>query len=135
MGYRVASIAFNAATGEPVAAPDSSSALTDVLTNQNTTVCPDKCFRPVGLAFDSAGRLWMSSDSTGEIYVLQRTGESGPGKFVQPPASSGTGSGSGSNGGNENTGTKNAAAGLWTKETMVLGWSVVAAVGVWLVVL
>ena len=111
-----------------MAATDSSSALTDLITNQNITVCPDKCFRPVGLAFDGAGRLWMSSDSTGEIYVLQRTGESGPGKFVQPSASSGSGSGSGS------SGTKNAAAGLWKRETMVLGWSVVVAVGGWLVV-
>ena len=78
----------------------------------------------------------MSSDATGEIYVLQRTGESGPGKFVQPPASSGSGSGSGSGGSdsNGNGGTKNAAAGLWKRETMALGGSVVAAVGIWLVV-
>lgn len=39
--------------------------------------CPDDCFRPVGLAWDSKGRLWFSSDSTGEIYVLQHDGSSG----------------------------------------------------------
>ena len=31
-----------------------------------------KCFRPVGVAFDAKGRLYMSSDSTGEIYVIER---------------------------------------------------------------
>jgi hypothetical protein len=126
VGYRISSIAFDAARGEPIAAPDSNNALADVLTNQDTTACPDRCFRPVGLAFDSAGRLWMSSDSTGEIYVLQRTGGSGSGVFVQPGGSSG---GGGNNGGNNN-----AAIGLWTKETMLLGWSVAAALGVWLAV-
>ncbi|KAK1524269.1 uncharacterized protein CCOS01_09356 [Colletotrichum costaricense] len=38
-----------------------------------TSSCPDHCFRPVGLAWDSQQRLFMTSDSTGEIYVLQRT--------------------------------------------------------------
>ncbi|KAK0710154.1 soluble quino protein glucose/sorbosone dehydrogenase, partial [Lasiosphaeria miniovina] len=75
-GYRLASVAFNADTGEPVASPDSNDALTDILTNANQTDCPDKCFRPVGLAFDAAGRLWMTADSTGEIYVLQKTSSS-----------------------------------------------------------
>jgi hypothetical protein len=36
-----------------------------------------KCFRPVGVAFDTKGRLYMSSDSTGEVYVIEReNGES-----------------------------------------------------------
>ncbi|KAK4151580.1 L-sorbosone dehydrogenase [Chaetomidium leptoderma] len=119
VGYRMSSIAFNAATGEPVAAPDSNDALTDVLTNRDNKACPDGCFRPVGMAFDGAGRLWMSSDSTGEIYVLQRTGESGDGRFVQP---------------DDGGGHENGAAGLWTRERSVLGWSVAAAIGVWLAV-
>jgi glucose/arabinose dehydrogenase len=122
VGYRVASIAFNAATGDPVAAASSSDVLTDILTNANITACPDKCFRPVGLAFDGSGRLWMSSDSTGEIYVLQKTGESGAGVFVQPPASSG------GSGGTTGSGSKSAATGVWTRETMVLGWSAAAGI-------
>ncbi|KAK4119050.1 soluble quino protein glucose dehydrogenase [Parathielavia appendiculata] len=130
VGYRLSSIAFNAATGEPVAAADSNDALTDVLTNPDNTACPDRCFRPVGLAFDSAGRLWMSSDSTGEIYVLQRTGESGSGTFVQPSGGSGSGSNSGGNGG----GSDNAAAGLRASETAMTDWMIAAALGVWLAV-
>jgi hypothetical protein len=102
-------------------AADSHDSLTDILTNRDNTVCPDNYFRPVGLAFDDEGRLWMSSDSTGEIYVLQRTGEDGEGWFVQP---------GGGNGGVD----ENAAAGLWARETMVLGSSVAVAVAAWLVV-
>ena len=29
--------------------------------------CPNACVRPVGLAFDRLGRLFVSSDSTGEV--------------------------------------------------------------------
>lgn len=95
-----------------------------MLTNADITACPDGCFRPAGLAFDGSGRLWMTSDSTGEIYVLQRTGEAGEGRFVQPDGSAGGGDG----------GDDNAAAGLWSKETMVLGSSVAAVLAAWLAV-
>jgi hypothetical protein len=46
------------------------------MTNADNSKCPDLCFRPVGLALDSKGRVFMSSDSTGEIYVLAKTGAS-----------------------------------------------------------
>lgn len=46
------------------------------MTNADNSKCPDSCFRPVGLALDSKGRVFMSSDSTGEIYVLAKTGAS-----------------------------------------------------------
>lgn len=63
---------FDSNTGTPVAPSDSNSATSDVLSNADLSRCPDSCFRPVGLAWDGQGRLFMSSDSTGEIYVLQR---------------------------------------------------------------
>jgi hypothetical protein len=56
--------------GQPVANPDSKTAAIPVMENSNTRSCPNSCFRPVGLAFDSKGRLFMSSDSSGEIYVI-----------------------------------------------------------------
>lgn len=31
----------------------------------------------MGLAWDSKGRLWFSSDSTGEIFVMKKDGSSG----------------------------------------------------------
>jgi TrAA12-like len=46
------------------------------MANADDSKCPDQCFRPVGLALDSKGRVFMSSDSTGEIYVLAKTGAS-----------------------------------------------------------
>ncbi|KAL8754545.1 MAG: hypothetical protein Q9199_004276 [Rusavskia elegans] len=69
-GYKLSVIPF--ANGEPVAGPDNKTAASDVLTNADNSKCPRGCFRPVGIAFDQQGRLFMSSDSTGEIYVLVR---------------------------------------------------------------
>lgn len=121
VGYRVSSISFNPSTGDPVASTDSTNALAaDIITNKDNSVCPDKCFRPVGLAFDSQGRLWMASDSTGEIYVLQKTGEGGEGKFVGAD---------GNNDGGQGTGEENAAAG---RGALGLGWVLAAGVGAWL---
>ncbi|KAJ4390336.1 hypothetical protein N0V85_007324 [Neurospora sp. IMI 360204] len=77
VGYRLSSLQFNPTTGEPtVSAENSRDALKDIIMNKDNSVCPDKCFRPVGMAFDSRERLWMTSDSTGEIYVLLKTEES-----------------------------------------------------------
>jgi hypothetical protein len=62
----------------PTAPRDSRNGTTDVLTAPDLGNCPDECARPVGLAWDSEGRLWFSSDSTGEIFVMAR-GEGGGG--------------------------------------------------------
>lgn len=93
-GYVLSSVQFDGNTGTPVAQPDSNSAAADVLSNADLSRCPDSCFRPVGLAWDGQGRLFMSSDSTGEIYVLQQfemsaTGgtETGTGTLVTPTSS------------------------------------------------
>ncbi|KAF3929742.1 hypothetical protein ABW19_dt0200374 [Dactylella cylindrospora] len=70
-GYRVSIIPFSG--NQPVAASTSQSGYTDIMTNPDNTRCPGQCFRPVGLAFDANGRLFVSSDSTGEIYLIERT--------------------------------------------------------------
>jgi hypothetical protein len=69
-GYKLSMVLFE--NGEPVAASDSTTAAMDIFANVNNRACPDNCFRPAGLAFDSQGRLFMSSDATGEIYVIIR---------------------------------------------------------------
>ena len=74
------------ANGSPVAASNSMSATTDIFANANNSNCPDDCFRPVALAFDSNDRLFVSSDATHEIYVLVKTDASGA---VASPTSSG----------------------------------------------
>jgi hypothetical protein len=81
--------------GQPTALQNSTNAVTDVITNPNLSNCPNQCFRPVGLAWDSAGRLWFSSDTTGEIFVLERTNSS---------------SGTGGSGGGDSSGNDDNAA-------------------------
>jgi len=75
-GYKVSTVTFDAAAGEPVERPDSQRGLAlDVLANPNgAAACPAGCFRPAGLVLDSSGRVWVSSDATGEIYVLEASG-------------------------------------------------------------
>lgn len=70
VGYKTSVIQF--ANGEPVAPATSKTAITDIFYNADTSVCPDQCFRPVGMAFDAHGRLFVSSDATGEIYMITR---------------------------------------------------------------
>ncbi|KAI7786083.1 hypothetical protein LA080_004937 [Diaporthe eres] len=90
-GYVLSSVQFDSNTGAPAAQPDNSSATADVLSNADLSKCPDSCFRPVGLAWDSQGRLFMSSDSTGEIYVLQRSEMSATGDGTETGTGTGTG--------------------------------------------
>ncbi|KAK6355465.1 hypothetical protein TWF696_004562 [Orbilia brochopaga] len=71
-GYRVSMIPFSG--NQPVAASDSNSGFVNIMTNPNNNNCPSQCFRPAGLAFDANGRLFVSSDSTGEIYLIEKTG-------------------------------------------------------------
>ncbi|RGP76967.1 hypothetical protein FLONG3_4905 [Fusarium longipes] len=67
-GYRVSKVDF--ANGEPVSGSDDPKAEVPLMWNKDNTKCPSGCFRPAGLAFDKTGRLFMTSDSTGELYVL-----------------------------------------------------------------
>lgn len=68
VGYKVSLVDF--ANGEPVAPSTSNASTTDIFTNADNSKCPGACFRPVGMTFDSQGRLFVSSDASGEIYVL-----------------------------------------------------------------
>ncbi|KAJ7146382.1 hypothetical protein C8R44DRAFT_864153 [Mycena epipterygia] len=38
----------------------------------NLTSCPGSCIRPVGLAFSRSGVLYVSSDSSGELFVVEK---------------------------------------------------------------
>lgn len=71
VGYKVSSISF--ANGQPVAASDSTTAAIDLFRNQDLSDCPGACFRPVGLVVDSRGNIWVSSDATGEIWLLKNS--------------------------------------------------------------
>lgn len=76
-GYRVVRIELGA-DGQPVEAAEAANPGTIIMSNGNNTVCPDGCVRPLGLAIDGKGRMFMTSDTTGEIYVI--SGGAGLGK-------------------------------------------------------
>ncbi|KAL9069475.1 MAG: hypothetical protein Q9161_005526 [Pseudevernia consocians] len=97
-GYKVSLISFGA-NGEPVAPANSDTSYTDIFANANNTACPGNCFRPVGLAFDSQGRMFISSDASGEIYVVTKD-ETANG------TTGSTSSGSGSSGGKPKSGAQ-----------------------------
>lgn len=59
--------------GQPVHPPESTTAAIPIVKNPDQSLCPERCFRPVGLAFDAKGRLFMASDTTGEIFLVGRT--------------------------------------------------------------
>ena len=97
-GYKLSMIPF--ANGEPVAKANSNTGYTDIFANADNSVCPQNCFRPVGIAIDNQGRLFMSSDASGEIYVITRE-QSKNGTFND--GSGGTGAGGGKKSGADRT--------------------------------
>jgi glucose/arabinose dehydrogenase len=86
VGHKVSIVEF--ANGSPVEAPDSKTALTDIFTNANDSQCSNICLRPVGLAMDNKGRLFMSSDASGEIWVLAKSDSSSTGNSTSTSAAS-----------------------------------------------
>lgn len=87
VGYKVSLVDF--AHGEPVAPSTSTTSYTDIFTNADNSKCPDACFRPVGMTFDKQGRLFVSSDASGEIYVLVADAVAGNGSSTSNDTSVG----------------------------------------------
>ncbi|KAH8686163.1 soluble quino protein glucose/sorbosone dehydrogenase [Tricladium varicosporioides] len=67
-GYRLSKIEFK--NGMPVQPSTSTSAAINIMQNGAMGSCPNSCFRPTGLAWDSKDRLFMSSDTTNEIFII-----------------------------------------------------------------
>ncbi|KAI7662954.1 soluble quino protein glucose dehydrogenase [Hortaea werneckii] len=123
VGYKLSVVEFDADTGEPVANSTSKTAARDVVWNEDNSACPGQCFRPVGLAWDAEGRLFMSSDATGEIYAITRTdgnstgsvGGGGNGTATVPDSdgegSSASGSSSGGGGSGSSQGSSDGSSG------------------------
>ncbi|KAF2019529.1 soluble quino protein glucose dehydrogenase [Aaosphaeria arxii CBS 175.79] len=72
-GYRLSKVSIDPATGMPTEPSTSSTAAINVMSNPSNGNCPSKCFRPVDLAFDAKGRLFMTSDSSNEVWVIGGT--------------------------------------------------------------
>ncbi|EJD53051.1 soluble quino protein glucose dehydrogenase [Auricularia subglabra TFB-10046 SS5] len=75
-GYKVVAVpgTISASAWNPTANVTSTAGYVDILTNQDISSCPGSCFRPAGLAWSKDGtRLYVASDSTGEIFVLVKS--------------------------------------------------------------
>jgi hypothetical protein len=93
IGYKLSLVMFDG-KGSPIALANSTNAAIDIVWNPNMSACPQNCFRPVGLAWDLRGRLFMSSDSSnGEIYMITKTNGEGI-QDVSQAANSGSRGGS-----------------------------------------
>lgn len=76
-GYKVAEVEWDAGTGQPVHSAKSLNAARDLLNTGDVHRCrPDGIFlRPVGLQVDGRGRVFVSNDYGGEVWVLEQTGD------------------------------------------------------------
>ncbi|OTB03839.1 hypothetical protein M426DRAFT_262722 [Hypoxylon sp. CI-4A] len=79
VGYKLIVVPFTRAADDgsyaPVAPASSKSGYSDVFYPPDEGNCSaSTCARPVGLVFDAAGRLYMTSDTSGEIFILSYSG-------------------------------------------------------------
>ncbi|KAK3984611.1 hypothetical protein QBC44DRAFT_336763 [Cladorrhinum sp. PSN332] len=137
-GYKVSYVPWDKDSGEPIAKSTNNSAIVDVLRNADSSNCrATGCFRPAGLLFDAKGRLFVTSDHQGEIWVLDE------GEYTYPDSTQGGGDG------DDQTQTGDAPAeastsspamravgGVRTEGWLMVGLTVVASFvgGAWLVV-
>lgn len=92
VGYKMSVVAFKK-NGDPVDDLNSTTAAVDIFANQDNSKCPNDCFRPVGMAIDSQGRIYVSSDASGEVYLISKTsgtGNSGPSSTTSSPSATGS---------------------------------------------
>lgn len=94
IGYKLSFVQFDG-RGSPTEPATSTRAAVDIVSNSNMSACPQGCFRPAALAWDSRGRLFMSSDSTGEIFMITKTDGSGVADVNRAASQAGTPTGSG----------------------------------------
>ena len=129
VGYKLSVVEF--ADGEPLQPNTSTTAAVDVVSNADLTKCPDSCFRPVGLAWDSQGRLFMSSDATGEIYMILRAdgnATSSAGSNTTGTIPGQMGSGTGSSTGSSSSPSSTSAASVYGTSALAVIFGILAFV-------
>lgn len=133
VGYKVSLVEFE--NGDPVAPNTSTTAAVDIVSNADVTKCADStCFRPVGLAWDQKGRLFMSSDQTGEIYMIMRAdgqavnsaGSNATGTV--PSQGGGGGSGTSTGSGSSPSASKTGGAGFASMSALAIIFGAIAFV-------
>ncbi|KAJ1301844.1 hypothetical protein OPQ81_009071 [Rhizoctonia solani] len=68
-GYSVIRIPWNG--DAPTAPSNSAQGYEHIVYAPDLTKCPSQCIRPVGLAFGKQGQLYVTSDETGEVFVIE----------------------------------------------------------------
>lgn len=87
VGYKLSVLDFTT-SGDPINLSNSTTAARDIFSNQDNSVCPQNCFRPVAMAIDARGRIFVSSDASGEIYLItQDQSSSGTATSAAPSTS------------------------------------------------
>ncbi|ATY59363.1 Soluble quino glucose sorbosone dehydrogenase [Cordyceps militaris] len=74
-GYRLSRVSF--ANGNPRKRSHAGDAEEMLMWNADNSDCRNHCFRPVGLLLDKQGRLFMTSDATGELFLVTGTQNNG----------------------------------------------------------
>ncbi|KAF8417033.1 hypothetical protein EV426DRAFT_624635 [Tirmania nivea] len=122
-GYKLSKIPFDKATGQPMAKATDKQNYEDVLWNRDTMKCKDNgCFRPVGVAIDGKGRVWVGSDSSGEVMVLWTTGDRKGGPEGTDNVDNGNNRNSENNGNTSVSGESSAVIGSsWNEKIGVAG--------------
>jgi len=68
-GYGIVHVPWNG--NGPKASLTDNNGYSFIIQAPDLTKCTSGCIRPVGLQFDNLGRLFASSDATGEIFVVE----------------------------------------------------------------
>lgn len=58
------------ANGNPIKRSHEGDAEEMLMWNADNTDCDNHCFRPTGLLLDKKSRLFMTSDATGEMFLV-----------------------------------------------------------------
>ncbi|KAG8794814.1 hypothetical protein FRC12_021347 [Ceratobasidium sp. 428] len=73
-GYGVARIPWSKQQDRPVANPNAKDGYVTIVKAPDMSKCPEECIRPVGLVVDQLGRMIVSSDESGELFIVEKSG-------------------------------------------------------------
>ncbi|KAG9093336.1 hypothetical protein FRC07_011485 [Ceratobasidium sp. 392] len=74
VGYGVVRIPWSKLGDSPVAGPKVKNGYVNVVSVPDFSKCPEECIRPVSMVVDRYGRMIVSSDDSGEIFMVEKSG-------------------------------------------------------------